>query len=215
MSGEAETIRDAGIAVPTLKLPRTIRLDPSDTFVFRNPATPGEWAVTGSFLFAETQPDALDAKARAAFRSGFLGVGSFGWSTLVVVTEASEAECEAAIVQLAAYFTSNLGAPDMGTALAAAREEIMFAASLCDHAPQTLLALNRGMENGEMRERFRTLTPRAGRPKAGLTEGFRAFEFIESEGDADDDEIDQPLQIEEHVDLLALGKIAALKGHTS
>ena len=31
-----------------LKFPRTIRLDPSDTFVFEWAAEPGEWAVSGA-----------------------------------------------------------------------------------------------------------------------------------------------------------------------
>ena len=34
-----------------LKLPRTIRLDPSDTFVFERAAEPGEWAVSAAFVF--------------------------------------------------------------------------------------------------------------------------------------------------------------------
>jgi hypothetical protein len=44
------------------KLPRTIRLDPSDTFVFDRPAEPGEWAVTGSFLFIDTDPTSLTGR---------------------------------------------------------------------------------------------------------------------------------------------------------
>jgi hypothetical protein len=41
-----------------LKLPRTIRLDPSDIFVFERAADPGEWAVSGDFVFgtATIQP---------------------------------------------------------------------------------------------------------------------------------------------------------------
>src|SRR5262245_3275662 len=35
-----------------VKLLRTIRLDPSDTFVFDKAAEPGEWAVSGGFAFA-------------------------------------------------------------------------------------------------------------------------------------------------------------------
>jgi hypothetical protein len=62
---------DAGAAV---KLLRTIRLDPSDTFVFDHAAEPGEWAVTGAFMFADGDPANLEGKARASFRSGFLGV---------------------------------------------------------------------------------------------------------------------------------------------
>ena len=158
-----------------LKLPRAIRLDPSDTFVFRRAAEPGEWLVTGSFLFDHADLAGLDAKARTAFRSGFLGVASFGWSTLAVVTEATEAEREAAIAQLAGQLIEKLGAPDLATARAAAAEEIAFAASLCDHPAQTLLALHRTQQDGEIRERFRTLTPR----DASQSEGFRAFEFLE------------------------------------
>jgi hypothetical protein len=180
--------------VSALKLPRAIRLDPSDTFVFRKAAESGEWLVTGSFLFGQADPSALDSKGKAAFRSGFLGVASFGWSTLAVVTEATAAEREAAVESLAGHLVDKLGAPDLATARAAASEEIAFAASLCDHPPQTLLALHRTIEDGEIRERFRTLTPR----DASQSEGFRAFEFLEVAG-----EEDGPV---EHVDLLNLEK---------
>lgn len=178
-----------------LRLPRAIRLDPSDTFVFRRAAEPGEWLVTGSFLFDAAALDGLDAKGKAAFRSGFLGVASFGWSTLAVVTEATEAEREAATAQLAEQLMQKLGAPDLATARVAAEEEIAFAASLCDHPAQTLLALHRTFEEGEIRERFRTLTPR----DASQTEGFRAFEFLEVAGEGD--------ETAERVDLVDLGKI--------
>lgn len=171
----------------TMKLPRAIRLDPSDTLVFRRAAEPGEWLVTGSFLFDPGAVEALDAKGRVAFRSGFLGVGSFGWSTLAVVTEASEAEREAAVSQLAVHLVEKLGAPDLATARLAAQDEVAFSASLCDHPPQTLLALHRSLEDGEIRERFRTLSPRSRHD----TEGFRAFEFLEIEGeDGPSDEVD-------------------------
>ncbi|MGL4974850.1 MAG: DUF6505 family protein [Bosea sp. (in: a-proteobacteria)] len=176
-----------------LKLPRTIRLDPSDTFVFRKAAEPGEWAVTGTFLFNPATISELDAKGRTAFRSGFLGVGSFGWSTLAVVNEATPEEFEQAVAQLAAQLVEKLGAPDLATARQAAQEEFAFAASLCDHPEQTLLALRRVAGEGDIHEQFRTLSPRADLPK----DGFRAFEFFESEDD------DQP---QETVDLLSLGK---------
>lgn len=155
-----------------LKLPRAIRLDPSDGFVFRQAAEPGEWLVTGSFLFDPAQVSGLDAKGRAAFRSGFLGVGSFGWSTLAVVTEATPEEREQAIDQLAGKLVERLGAPDFATARQAAEEEIAFAASLCDHPAQTLLALHRTLEDGEICERFRTLSA-ARRPAEGCVPRFR------------------------------------------
>ena len=62
-----------------MKLIRTIRLDPSDTFVFDRAAKPSEWAITGTFIFSDDDPARLEGKARAAFRSGFLGVASLGW----------------------------------------------------------------------------------------------------------------------------------------
>lgn len=175
----------------TLKLPRAIRLDPSDTFVFRKAAEPGEWLVAGSFLFTPESVAELDTKGRVAFRSGFLGVASFGWSTLAVVTEATADEREQAVEQLAAHFVAKLGAPDRAAARAAAQEEVAFAASLCDHPAQTVLALHRTVEEGEIRERFRTLMPRGERPG----DAFRAFEFLEIEGE------DEP---QEQVDLMQL-----------
>jgi hypothetical protein len=174
-----------------LKLPRAIRLDPSDSFVFRKAAEPGEWVVAGSFLFSPERVAGLDTKGRVAFRSGFLGISSFGWSTLAVVTPVTEEEREQAVEQLAAQLTARLGAPDPATARAAAQEEIAFAASLCDHPEQTLLALHRTLEDGEIRERFRILMARGDRPK----DGFRAFEFVETDGED---------EVEERVDLLNL-----------
>src|SRR5438874_10805229 len=90
-----------------LKLPRTIRLDPSDTFVFERAAEPGEWAVPGAFVFWNADVDALEGKARSAFRSGFLGVASLGWSTLVQMVEASDADHAALVDALAAQLVSH------------------------------------------------------------------------------------------------------------
>jgi hypothetical protein len=181
--------------VSPLKLPRAIRLDPSDGFVFRKAAEPGEWLVTGSFLFTPESVTGLDTKGRVAFRSGFLGIASFGWSTLAIVTEVTVEEREEVIAQLARQFADKLGAPDLATARAAAEEEIAFAASLCDHPAQTLLALHRTLEEGEIRERFRTLMPRGDAPK----DAFRAFEFVETDGEGEP---------QEEVDLMQLIKDA-------
>ena len=85
-----------------LKLPRTVRLDPSDTFVFERAAEPGEWAVSGAFVFWERDLAALGQKQRVALRSGFLGIDSLGWSTLAIVTEATEIERLSVIDRLSA-----------------------------------------------------------------------------------------------------------------
>lgn len=169
-----------------LKFPRTIRLDPSDTFVFARAAEPGEWAVSGAFVFWNRDPATLEQKQRVALRSGFLGIESLGWSTLAIVTEATEAEREAMIERLAAQLMEKFGAPDIAAARFAAEEEIAFANSLCDHPPQTLLAVQRSVENGEIRERFRTLKPRPGAAEADrLHAHASAFTFHEVEGDGE------------------------------
>ncbi len=141
----------------TLRLPRTIRLDPSDTLIFDAAAAPGEWAVPGGFEFWADDPDAMSGKRRQAFRGGFLGLSSFGWSTLVEVAEADAAQHAAALASLAAHIRARHGAPDEAAARAAAAEELRFAESLCDHPPGTVLALTRRIEGEEVRESFRTL----------------------------------------------------------
>src|SRR4029077_10888816 len=99
-----------------LKFPRTIRLDPSDNFVFARAAEPGEWAVSGTFVFWNQDLATLDQKEGGGRRSGFLGIDSLGWSTLAIVTEATEADREAMIERLAGQLLEQFGAPDMQAA---------------------------------------------------------------------------------------------------
>jgi hypothetical protein len=165
-----------------VKLLKTIRLDPSDTFVFENAAEPGEWAVTGTFMFSDIDPATLQGKARTAFRAGFLGIGSFGWSTLVQIVTASEEDQANAIRQLATQLRDRLGAPDLQTAEAAAREEMEFARSLCEpHDADTLIAMHRAADSGDIRETFRSLKPKADR------KAFRAFTFLDTDGEEEQD----------------------------
>ena len=181
-----------------LKFPRTIRLDPSDTFVFEQAAEPGEWAVSGAFVFWNQDPASLGQKQRVALRSGFLGIDSLGWSTLAIVTEATEVDRQAMVGRLASQLLEKFGAPDLAAARLAAEEEVAFAASLCDHPSQTLLAVQRSVENGEIRERFRTLKPREAAADADrLHAHVSAFTFHEVEGDI------EPV---EEVDLLGMIK---------
>jgi hypothetical protein len=162
---------------PTVKLLRTIRLDASDTFVFEEPAEPGEWAVSGAFAFAGCNPAGLHGKARTAFRAGFLGLTSLGRSTLVQIVDAEERDRGEMVEMLAAHLVARFGAPDLATARIAAEEETSFAASLCDHPPGVLVAVTRSHDNGTIREVFRTLRPRSGIGHAS------AFEFIEVVGE--------------------------------
>lgn len=138
---------------------RTLRLDATDTLVFPLAAEPGEWAVPGGFAFWDDAPDSLSGKRQQAFRAGFLGLGSFGWSTLVEVAPCDAAAREAAVTALARHIRAAYGAPDDAAARAAAEEEVGFAESLCaGQAPGTVLALHRSHDpSGEQREAFRTL----------------------------------------------------------
>jgi hypothetical protein len=176
-----------------MKLLRTIRLDPSDTFVFERAAEPGEWAVSGAFVFWDEDPAAVTGKQRSAFRSGFLGVSSLGWSTLVQIVEAKAEDRAAVVDALAARLVENFGAPDMETARKAAGEEVAFAESLCDHPADTLVAIHRTIEDGSIREAFRTL-----RAREGQKPSLRAFAFHEVEGDEE--------ELEEVVDLVGLAR---------
>lgn len=160
-----------------MKLLRTIRLDASDTFVFETAAEPGEWAVSGAFVFWNRDAASLQGKIRTAFRSGFLGVSSLGWSTLVQIVEASEEDRCAVIESLARQLMTHFGAPTVDDATVAAEEEITFTESLCDQPLDTLIAVHRSFEEGAVRESFRTLRPRNG-PKP-----LRAFSFLEVDGE--------------------------------
>jgi hypothetical protein len=178
------------------RLLRTIRLDPSDAFVFTRAAEPGEWAVPGTFLFWERPVETLIGKERAAFRSGLLGVSSFGWSTLATIVEADAGERAGLVDALAARLLAECGAPDAPAARAAAEAEIAYAEELAEPPVGTLVAIHRSVENGEIVERFRTLLP-------GTDERHsRAFTFVEI--------ADEP-EVEERVDLagLAIGKEAS------
>jgi hypothetical protein len=163
-----------------MKLLRTIRLDPSDTFVFERAAELGEWAVSGAFMFWAADPAQLEGKARTAFRNGFLGVGSFGRSTLVQIVDAKPADRTFLIDLLAQRLIERCGAPDMHAARLAAEDEVDFVQSLCNQPHDTLIAVHRSFDGGGIREQFRTLRPRQGKPPA------RAFSFMEVEGDEEE-----------------------------
>ena len=174
-----------------MKLLRTIRLDPSDTFVFERAAEPGEWAVPGAFAFATMDVARLEGKRRAAFRSGFLGLDTLGWSTLAQVVEAGEEDRAAAVALLAQRLVERFGAPSLDAAKTAAEEEIAFAASISNHPKGMLVALARRYDSGDIRETFRTLAPGIGARPA------RAFAIIDVAGEEDE----RPV---EEIDLVAL-----------
>jgi len=177
-----------------IRLPRTIQLDRSDNVIFAPAAQPGEWAVSGTFLFAGLDPEALSRKERIALRSGFLGTRTFGWSTLVSVTLVRPQDRDDMVAQLAQQLVERLGAPDLATAQPAAQEEVALAEDLCrGHAEGTLIGLHRTHGADGIREQFRTLKPRDTTAFSARHLGGhdRAFHIVETDE-------------EENVDLAAL-----------
>jgi hypothetical protein len=171
-----------------IRMLRTLRLDPSDTLVFVRAAEPGEWAVPGSVFFWNSDLNGLAGKERAAFRAGFVGLRSFGFSTLVEVAEIDDAELEALAYGLSRRLLDCEGAPGADAARQAADEEIRFARSLCDHPLGTVVAMYRSLEDGDVRERFRTLErrPEALTGTDRLHAFARAFEVLEVEEEPDE-----------------------------
>jgi hypothetical protein len=137
--------------------PRTIRLDNSDLQVFAKAAGPGEWAISGAFAFADDDAAALTGRRRQAFANGFLGTGSFGWSTFACVAPISPAEFDGVVTAIADHFVAAYGAPGRAAALPQARVEAAFARGLCDHPEGTLLAVSRALTEDGIVERFRTV----------------------------------------------------------
>ena len=142
-----------------MRLPRALRLDQSDLHVFEHACEPGEWAIPGGFVFAGADAAQLEGKTQLAFRSGWLGLDSFGHTTLVEVAEIDEAAFFALVERLARRLEADYGAPTFGHALAAARHELDDAVDLCAHKLGTLLGLEREPAEDGFVERFRIIEP--------------------------------------------------------
>ena len=93
------------------------------------------------------------------------------------IVEARDTDRAALVDTLAQHLLARFGAPDLAAARAAAEDEVAFAASLCDHPADTLVAVRRQFEDGAIREAFRTLHPR------GERKPMRAFTFLDVDGE--------------------------------
>ncbi|MDJ0942963.1 MAG: DUF6505 family protein [Kiloniellales bacterium] len=138
---------------------RTLRLDNSDLQVFAKAAGPGEWAVPGSFAFADLDPGQLTGKEKLALASGWLGTESFGRSSLVEVAEIDEAGFYELVERLARHFVEAYGAPSLAAALPAARAEADYTLGLSDHKLHSLLAIEREPGPAGLTERVRVIRP--------------------------------------------------------
>ncbi|MBT3305356.1 MAG: hypothetical protein HN377_02635 [Alphaproteobacteria bacterium] len=151
-----------------LNFPRSIRLDVSDANAFPIAANDGEWSVTGTFAFADTDPEGLTNKEQLAFRNGWLGTDSFGRTTFVQVAEISDEHLESVVSNLAGHLMDHYGAPDMAAATQAARGEAEYTAELCDHPVGTLLGIEREFTTEGVAERIRLIPKQVDAPHAKI-----------------------------------------------
>ena len=135
----------------------TVRLDVSDENAFPLAAQTDEWALTGTFAFADTEPERLQKKEQLAFRNGWLGTNSFGRATFVLIKEISDEQYQLVVSRLAEYIFKYYGAPDIFVAIEAARREVEFAAGLCEHPIGTMLSIEREFTDNGISERFQVI----------------------------------------------------------
>ena len=145
-----------------MKFLRAIRLDNSDSEVYELASEPGEWAVPGSFEFLDAKPQSLQGKKLQAFKSGFLGTRSFGWTTLVEIAEIDDDEYQHVIDRLAVHFLEHHGAPHIAAALPAAGDEAHYASTVCEYPLATLLAIERDFGEDGVVESLKVVKPNAG-----------------------------------------------------
>jgi hypothetical protein len=147
-----------------MKLLRTMRFDSSDERVFELAARPGEWAVSGAFAFANSDPPSIAGKTKQAFANGFLGVASFGRATFATVANAKPQDADEIAFRLAQHFVANYAAPTLEAALVEAQAEVDFVADLVkDALVNTVFTVRRTFDReGRIREEFRTIRPPAG-----------------------------------------------------
>lgn len=142
-----------------LKMLCSARLDETDDEIFEKAAQPGEWAIPGSFEFLDDDDTALSGKRLQAFRAGFLGLSSFGRSTIVSIAAATEDQIAEAIERLSRHLLDEYGAPDQAAARQAARAEIEYAQSLCQYEIGTLIAVERELTDEGVEEKFKRFIP--------------------------------------------------------
>jgi len=141
-----------------MNLAKTVQLDPSDLHIFERPAETGEWAIAGTFSFVDSDPETWSKKQKLAFQSAWLGIGSFGYSTFVQATAISSSEYDQLLLTLTAHLTDHYMAPSLEAATDAAKQEIDDMATLCNHSPGTLLAIERTIDGHKIREKTRIIS---------------------------------------------------------
>ena len=112
-----------------------------------------------TFAFVDSDPLNWSSKQQLAFRTAWLGIGSFGYSTFVQVVEMSNQEYEQVIQTLSVYLTDIYNAPSLEAAQQAAQQEIDDMLTMCDHPPGTLLSIERSIAEQNITEKTSVLAP--------------------------------------------------------
>ena len=115
------------------KLLRAVRLDDSDTQVFRacGAAADGEPVVTGGFAACDFER-APRCDPPCFCQSSFLAIGSPARCSIAEVVEATGEEAAAQADALAWRFVRTMGAPSWEVARAAAEDELAHVAEVCE-----------------------------------------------------------------------------------
>ena len=159
-----------------MKFARTIRFDKSDLNIFPLAAEEGELALVGTFSFNEFEFQDLKGKIKQAFSNGFIGLPSFGYSTLVNIVNVKEEDLSYLRESLGKHFVINCGAPSKDIAEKAASEEINFMIDLCkSHELGSLLSVSREWSDEGNKEKFRNL------PKADSCAEQKIWTFVEDD----------------------------------
>lgn len=145
-----------------MKLARAIHFDDSDTRVFHSPARTGEWCVSGGFEFSNWSDGDLVGKAKQAFSNGWMGLETFGRTSLVAVTQLEPFERDALAASLAQHFVQIYGAPSIEAAMGTAQEEIAHMIDLCEEQPpNTLLTVSRTLTDAGVKESYGMIEPQS------------------------------------------------------
>lgn len=135
-----------------LHLPRTIAPIAARAR-FALAATPGEWAIAGSFRYLHRDPATLVGREAPVFKASWYGLSSFAPALHVEVAEVSPAQLEQAARALAAHLLAAWQVTDATIAVETAREELEFAMALCAHPRGTRLAIEREFNEQGLIER--------------------------------------------------------------
>lgn len=157
-----------------MKFLLTVRLDSSDSRIYSRAAEDGEWAVPGSFTLWDVDPSALEGASYQAFAHGFLGTRSFGWSSLVAVAEMGHRDREEILERITEHLLRHYGAPDRKEARMVAEDEVAFTEGLCEHPPETVIAVDREESREGIVESYRVVEG-PGLPNSADHSGVRLF----------------------------------------